>query len=142
MYVSILQRTLLPFIREVYPDGHRFMQVVFNTQAYISHVLNYLHCRTMIPKHVSNLGKDFLEENEVKSWKTPPESPDPNPIEKWHELKEFIRREVKLKTEDELVDGIKQFWGSVSGEKGRKYIRHLHKVVQRVIEVARAAIGY
>jgi len=60
----------------------------------------------------------------------------------WHELKEYIRREVKPKTKDELVDGIKEFWGSVSGEKCRKYIRHLHKVVPRVIEVQGAATGY
>ena len=26
-YVSILRQTLLPFLCEVYPDGHRFMQV-------------------------------------------------------------------------------------------------------------------
>ena len=26
MYVDILQRTLIPFITEVYPDGHRFIQ--------------------------------------------------------------------------------------------------------------------
>ena len=26
LYVTILQRTLLPFLYEVYPDGHRFMQ--------------------------------------------------------------------------------------------------------------------
>ena len=48
---------------------------------------------------------------------TPPESPDLNPIENmWHELKEYIRREVKPRTKDELVEGIKEFWGLVSGE--------------------------
>ena len=26
MYMSILRETLLPFLREVYPEGHRFMQ--------------------------------------------------------------------------------------------------------------------
>jgi len=66
-----------------------------------------------------------------------------NPIENlWHEMKEFIRREVKPKTKDELVDGIVKFWGSVSGEKCRKYIRHLHKVIPRVIELHGAATRY
>ena len=27
VYVKILEQTLLPFIQEVFPDGHRFMQV-------------------------------------------------------------------------------------------------------------------
>jgi len=31
MDVEILQQTLLPFISEVYPDGHRFMQVLHFT---------------------------------------------------------------------------------------------------------------
>jgi len=60
----------------------------------------------------------------------------------WHELKEYIRREVKRKTKDELVEGIKEFWGLVSGEKYRKYIRHLHKVVPRIIEMGGAGTGY
>ena len=66
---DILQHTLLPFIQCVYPDGHRFMQ-------------------DNDPKHVSNMGKDFLDDNNITWWKAPPESPDLNPIENlWHELK-------------------------------------------------------
>ena len=73
----------------------------------------------------------------------PPKSPDLNPIENmWHKLKEYIRREVKPRTKDELIEGIEEFWGLVSGEKCRKYIRHLHKVIPRIIEVGGAATGY
>ena len=43
---------------------------------------------------------------------------------------------------DELVDGIKEYWGSVSCKKYWKYICHLPKVVPRIIEVEGAAIGY
>jgi len=43
----------------------------------------------------------------------------------WHELKEYIRREVKPTRKDELIAKIEEFLGSVSGEKCRKYIRHL-----------------
>ena len=65
------------------------------------------------------------------------------PIENlWHELKEYLRREVKPTTKDELVQGFEEFWGSVSSEKCRKYIRHLHKVLTCVIELGGAATGY
>ena len=123
-YIDILQQTLLPFIRSVYPDTHRFMQ-------------------DNDPKHMSRVCQTFLEDNGINWWRTPPESPDLNPIENlWHELKEYLRKEVKPRTKDELIDGIEEFWGSVSGEKCRKYIRHLHKVIPRVIELGGAATGY
>ena len=49
-----------------------------------------------------------------------------NPIENlWHELKEFIRKEVKPRTKDELVDGISKFWETVTVEKCNRYINHL-----------------
>lgn len=75
----------------------------------------------------------------------PVESPDMNPIENlWHELKEFIRREVKPKTKDELVAGIKilQFWETVSITKCNKYINDLKKVIPKVIELKGDATGY
>ena len=123
-YVEILHKTLLPFVHEVFPDGHRFMQ-------------------DNDPKHNSKVGKDFLVASNINWWRTPPESPDLNPIENlWHELKEYLRREIKPKTKEELIRGIEVFWGSVSGEKCQKYIRHLHRVIPKVIELGGAATGY
>lgn len=124
LYIDILNQTLLPSIRDVYPDGHRFMA-------------------DNDPKHTSGLAQCFLEDNEVYWWRTPAESPDLNPIENlWHELKEFIRREVKPTTKQLLVDGIRQFWTTVDVQKCRKYIRHLRKVIPKVIELDGAATGY
>ena len=112
VYIDILQQTLVPFIQQVFPDGHRFMQVCNHCTVSLINA----NMKDNDPKYTSNLGKDFFKANHIKWWKTPPESPDLNPIENmWHELNEFIRQEVKPKTKDELVEGIKEFWGSVSG---------------------------
>lgn len=85
------------------------------------------------------------------TWKTsgstggkhPPESPDLNPIENlWHELKEYIRREVKPTTKEQLIDGIAEFWQTVNPQKCKKYIGHLRKVIPKVIELNGEATGY
>ena len=124
LYVDIIGQTLLPFLETIYPDGHRLMQ-------------------DNDPKHTSNHCKDYLREHDINWWKTPPESPDLNPIENlWHELKEYQRREVKPKTKDELVSGILEFWNTVDIAKCKKYIGHLRKVIPRVIEVNGDATGY
>ena len=66
-----------------------------------------------------------MEEKGVNWWKTPPESPDLNPIENlWHELKEYIRQEVKQRVKQELIDGILAFWRTVDIDKCNKYINH------------------
>lgn len=123
LYTNILDSTLLPFVKDVFPDSHRFMQ-------------------DNDPKHTSRHAQGFLE-GDINWWKTPPESPDLNPIENlWHELKEFMRREIKPKNKQELMDGILAFWNTVDVAKCKKYIRHLRKVVPRVIELNGAATGY
>lgn len=123
LFVDILDKTLLPFIKDIIPQ-HRFMQ-------------------DNDPKHTSGYAKDWIEEKEINWWKTPPESPDLNPIENlWHELKEYIRRVVKPKSKEELVEGIKEFWRTVDVQKCNKYIGHLRKVVPKVIEVGGNATGY
>lgn len=124
LYIAILDATLIPFISRVYPDHHRFMQ-------------------DNDPKHTSHLAAEYLSSKGVNWWKTPPESPDCNPIENlWHELKEFLRREVKPKSKQELIDGIRIFWSTVTVNKCQKYIGHLKKVLPKVIELEGAATGY
>lgn len=88
---TVLQARLLPFIREVYPDGHRLQQ-------------------DNDPKHSSALIEDFFEENGVNWWPTPPESPDLNPIELiWGTLKQYLRNFYKPTNLEQLKAGIQQF---------------------------------
>lgn len=95
------------------------------------------------PKHTSRAAQHFFATHSINWWRTPPESPDMNPIENlWHELKEFIRREVKPKNKEELIEGIELFWDSVDINKCHRYINHLKKVLPRAIEVSGEPTGY
>eukprot|EP00731_Ephydatia_muelleri_P000746 Em0001g746a len=124
LYVNILETTLLPFLARKFPTSHRFMA-------------------DNDPKHTSKLAQQFLNEKQVSWWRTPAESPDLNPIENlWHELKEYIRREVKPKNKDELIRGIKAFWRTVTPSVCAKYIGHLKKVIPKAIELKGDATGY
>ena len=123
-YVEILKQTLVPFLHEAMPNGHRFMQ-------------------DNDPKHTSRTAQEFFDSESINWWKTPAESPDLNPIENvWHELKEYLRREIKPRTKQELVQGIQDFWATVDVTKCQRYIRHLRKVIPRVIELNGEATGY
>ena len=124
MYIEILRNTLKPFLDEVYPDCHRLFQ-------------------DNDPKHTSRMAVKFFSDNGINWWKTPPESPDCNPIENlWHEMKEYLQREIKPHHKEELVTGIQKFWETVDVPKCTRYIRHLRKVRPRVIELEGAATGY
>ena len=85
LYVRILRAA-----QTLYPDG------------------NYSLMEDNEPKYTSRYARVFFADNGIEWWKTPPESPDLNPIENlWHELKEYICREMKPKN---LLEGIKTFW--------------------------------
>lgn len=62
LYIEILRRGLLPFIQDNYPDSHRLIQ-------------------DNDPKHTSKKAADLFSPENINWWKTPPESPDMNPIE-------------------------------------------------------------
>ena len=53
-----------------------------------------------------------------------------------------MRREVKPKTKQELIEGIRTFWARVDIHKCRRYIGHLRKVLPKIIEVQGGATGY
>ena len=83
-YISVLEAELKPFLSSAI-NVTKFMQ-------------------DNDPKHTSRIVGDWMDDNNVNWWRTPPESPDLNPIENvWHELKEYIRRVVKPKVRAQLI---------------------------------------
>jgi len=85
----------------------------------------------------------FIKDNGISYWPAPAESPDLNPIEMlWHELKNHLRRFVKPRVKEELLNGIQQFWKTVTPAKCRKYIGHLEKVIPVVIAREGRASGH
>ena len=121
---TVLQAGLVPFIRNVYPDGHRLYQ-------------------DNDPKHASRLIENFFDENGIKWWATPPESPDLNPIELvWGSLKQYLHNFYKPRNLEQLKAGIQQFWITLTPEMCTRYIKHLDKVIPKVIQVNGDPSGY
>ena len=112
-YQEEILRPTIPFLQNVFPDGHRWM-----------HDNN--------PKHTSRSTKQFMQDNNINWWPTPPESPDLNPIELlWNELKDKCSM---ARTKNELIDRIHAFWETITPEKCQRYIGHLPKVLPIVVE--------
>ena len=123
-YQQILEAGLLPFLSECFPDGHRFQQ-------------------DNDPKHCSNHIDKFFTEQGIIWWRTPPESPDLNPIENvWGSMKQYLRTIYKPCNLETLKEGIQQFWNTLTPEVCRRYINHLNKVVPKIIEVQGEPSGY
>lgn len=122
---SILKKTLLPFIKTVYPDKHRFQQ-------------------DNDPKHRSILAKTFIAENEINWWDIwPSESQDLNPIEMvWNMLKCRLAKQ-DIRTKDQLVSAIHSFWNiELTVELCNTFIDLNFKVVPIVVRIGgRATAG-
>ena len=113
---TVYEAGLLPFLRERFPVGHQLQQ-------------------DNDPKHSSGHIEDFFKEHGVNWWATPPESPDLNPIENiWGSLKQYLWNVYQPKHLDELKEGIKQFWATLTPDICARYIMHLKKVIPKVIE--------
>ena len=120
----------------------KFFLVIFYHLLLETFLLHIDLCRIMILSTRPKKLGDSMQQMALTGG-NPPESPDMNPIENlWHELKEFLRREVKPMNKQQLIDGIKQFWATIDVVKCCCYIKHLDKVVPHVIECCGSATGY
>ena len=108
------------------------------------HFLTATDSNKTTTRNTSRLAKEFMESSGIHWWKTPPESPDLNPIETlWHELKHFLQTIVKLTTKEQLLKGIMGFWRErVTAAKCMTYINHFKKVVLIVIQSEGHASGH
>ena len=124
-YTKILEAGLLPLIRTKFKRcRHRFQQ-------------------DNDPKHTSNFAKAFMKKKKINWWKTPPESPDLNPIENvWGSMKQYLRKEYKPQNLEDLKKGIRKFWRTMTPNVCRNYIAHIQKVMVKVIEVNGEPSGY
>ena len=110
-YVSILEDALVPFIRETFPDGHRFQQ-------------------DNDPKHTSLKAGNFMDRNNIVYPKWPAQSPDLNLIEMvWAQMKSIVDRSRPM-TKEQLADCMEEVWSStMTTEQCNMYIDHSYKVV-------------
>ena len=123
-YEQILERSLIPFIQDCYPAGHRFQQ-------------------DNDPKHTSAHIQSYFESRQINWWRTPPESPDLNPIENvWGSLKQYLRNTYKPRNLTELKNGIERFWQSLTPDVCKRYINHLNKVIPKVVQANGNPSGY
>lgn len=123
-YGKIVETGLVPFVKAYFPAGHRLQQ-------------------DNDPKHSSKYIRRLFKFHGIYWWKTPPESPDLNPIENcWGSLKQYLRNTYKPTNLDELMEGIEKFWQSLTPDVCRKYIQRLQKVMPKAVAVDGNPSGY
>lgn len=57
-------------------------------------------------------------------------------------MKQYLRTMYKPRNLQELKAGIEIFWTSLTPEKCTRYINHLQKVMQKIVEVKGEPSGY
>jgi transposase len=96
------------------------------------------------PTHTSRTTTAFIDNNDINHFITPPQSPDLNPIELvWHDMKDYLAKEIKPRNILQLVTGIKQFWrNKVNVSYCNKKIDHVaNKVLKTIIAHGGIATG-
>ncbi|GFX58710.1 transposable element Tcb1 transposase [Trichonephila clavipes] len=85
------------------------------------------------PKHTANLTREWLLYNSPRQLKTPPQSPDINPIENlWHKLDVEVRK-YKISCKDELKRILLQEWHKIPNSTTKTLVFSMRNRLQAVI---------
>ena len=115
-YGKIIEARLVPFVWAFFPDEHRLQQ-------------------DSDPKHSSKYISCLYKSHGIYWWKTSLESPDLNPIENYcGSLKQYLRSPQRPTNLEELMNGIEEFWQTLTPDVCKKYISHLQKVMPKIME--------
>jgi transposase len=79
-------------------------------------------------KHTSAICRNALENLKIRWIKSPPKSPDLNPIEwVWADLKRHVRKKF-CSSQEEVIMAVKEFWLQMTPMYCGNFINHLKKV--------------
>lgn len=85
------------------------------------------------PKHTSEIVRLWLVYNTPHTLKTPPQSPDCNPIEHiWNELDDRLRKH-HIRSKAHLKELLLQEWNNITSDVTKKYVHLMPKVLAAII---------
>ena len=115
-----------------------YINILNDNLEYSAHLLglgnNFWFQQDNDPKHVSKSALDFFEENAIKLLKTPPQSPDLNPIEHlWHYIKMKLN-DKRFRNKEQLKKAIIKEWDQIGDEVTRNLVESMPRRLEAVIK--------
>lgn len=124
VYLNILREQFMPSIQKLGLEGR------------------YMFQQDNDPKHTAKLVQEWLIHNVRQQLRTPPQSPDINPIEHlWEELKRRVRK-TEVSTKEELKARVTEEWNNIPREVTRKLVHSMPNRLRAIIKANGYATKY
>lgn len=94
---------------------------------------DYLFQQDNDPKHTADIVKLWLLYNTPKQLKTPPQSPDLNPIEHLWDMLEKKIRTHQITSKTMLKEVMEQEWGNITSAETTKLVQSMPKRLAEVL---------